>query len=213
MKFLLVSSLLVAGSAMASLEWGSTEKTLVVHPTQVSATAKFSFTNTEGTSVSISEIRVSCGCLSQKIAKRTFAPGESGVLEIVFDLRNRTGKQRKATYVKTSTGRETTLYINCDIPPIYTIEPQIVRWGKDEPSSEKTIRLTNPGTTPITLTSITSSNPEIPARLISIREGFKYDVVVEKTGNASTRSVIRIVTAPPPGQTESKTLKLYAHVQ
>jgi hypothetical protein len=213
MKYALISSLFIAGSAVASLEWGSTEKTLVVHPSQVSSKAAFSFTNTGKQPISIKDIRVSCGCLSQKIAKRTYASGESGILEITFDLRNRTGKQRKATVVKTSEGRETKLYVSCDIPASYTIEPPIVRWGKKESVSEKIIHLANSGSTPVRLTSITSSNPEIPARLISIREGFEYDVILEKTGQVSTRSVIRIATAPPPGQTESKTLKLYAHVQ
>jgi hypothetical protein len=70
--------------------------------------------------------------------------------------------------------------------------------------------LRNPNAIPIKLLSVSSSNELLPAELKTIREGFEYEVVVlRKPGAVNARAVIRIRTEPPPGLTESKSIKLY----
>jgi hypothetical protein len=90
----------------------------------------------------------------------------------------------------------------------------MVFWRTGEDEETKTVKLSNAGTQPIRLLSIASSNEKLPAELRTIHDGFEYEVVVHRRAAArGSRSVIRIATEPPPGQTESKTIKLYAHVQ
>lgn len=214
MKVFTTVCLLVAGSAHGALEWESTTQTLDVHPTQVSAPVAFSFTNASDHPVAIDEVRVTCGCLTPKLAKQTYAPGERGEVQIDFDLRNRTGPQHKSAIIKTDDGVATTLSFDCNIPEAYVLEPKIVFWRIGDRDETKTVHLANPGTLPIKLLSIASSNEKLPAALRTIREGFEYEVVVDRTAiHSSARSVIRIVPEPPPGQAESKTIKLYAQVQ
>jgi hypothetical protein len=212
MRLFTTVCLLMAGSAQAALEWEGTVQTLEVHPTQVSAPAVFGFANAGKNTIAITDVRVSCGCLAPKLAQRTYGPGERGELQVDLDLRDRTGKQRKAIVVRTDDGSETTLYVECDIPPAYVPEPKLISWRKDDPSDTKTVRLLNAGSIPIKLLSIASSHAGLPAELKTIRAGFEYEVVVTR-GSANARSVIRITTEPPPGQTASKTIKLYAYVQ
>ncbi|MCF7818210.1 MAG: DUF1573 domain-containing protein [Kiritimatiellales bacterium] len=214
MKNFMTVCLLVAGTAQAAIEWEATRQTPVVHPTQVSATAVFPFTNTADHPATIAEVRVTCGCLAPKLAKQTYAPGERGEVRIDFDLRNRTGPQHKTVIVKTDDGVATTLSIECTIPEAYVLDPKIVFWRIGDSEETKTVRLVNPGTLPIKLLSIASSNEKLPAELKTVREGFEYEVVIDRTAiHSSARSVIRIATEPPPGQAEAKTLKLYVQVQ
>jgi hypothetical protein len=201
-------------AAQAELEWKQKDVFLQTHATQLSANAVFHFSNVGKTPVSISDIKVTCGCLSPRLTQRTYAPGESGELQIQLDLRNRAGKQRKATVVTTDEGKEVKLYVEADIPAGFIIEPRMVVWHKGDAEKNKTARLLNISKQPIKLLDLTSSHRDMPAELKTIREGFEYRVVITRTSEVSNlRSVIRIATEPPPGETESKTLKVYAHAQ
>ena len=214
MKIFILTGLLVASTAQAGLEWEKKEITLKVHPAQVSANAVYRFSNTGKDPVNLSAVKPLCGCLAPKIAKRTYAPGESGELTVTFDLRNRTGPQRKTTKVATGDGTETKLYIECNIPKTYDIAPVMMKWLKGNSATTKTAKLVNPNPEPIKLLSVASSHKDLPAVLKTIREGFEYEVIVTRQpGAKNARSVIRINTEPPPGQEESKTLKLYVHAQ
>ena len=212
MKICFLIAVLTAVAAQAGLEWEQKEVTLQVQPTQVAADAVFRFSNTGEEPVHLNDVKVTCGCLSSKVTKRIYVPGESGEVVIRFDLLNRIGKQRKTAIALTGNNEETSLFIDVDIPESFTIESKLIQWKKGDIEERKTTRLINSNTNPIGLLSLTSSNKELPAELKTIREGFEYEVVVAHKGtNTNVRSVIRIATAPPPGQTESKPLKLYVH--
>lgn len=213
MRRLALLFVLAATGTHAGLQWQVTEQIIHVHPTQVSTNAVFRFSNTGKEPVTLSQVKVTCGCLAPKLAKRTYAPGESGELEIKFDLRNRTGKQRKAAMVAASDGSETKLHVEADIPAGYVLEKKMIRWSTGDTAQTKTVPLVNPGAAPIKLLSATSSHEGLSAELKTIREGFEYNVLITRQTKGSARSVIRIKTAPPPGQTASKTIKLYVHTQ
>jgi hypothetical protein len=207
-------SCLLAATAQAGLEWEQKEIKLSVLPTQVAANAVFRFSNTGETPVALGEVHVGCGCLSAKPARRSYAPGERGELTVRFELENRTGPQRKAAYVETDDGARTELVINCNIPESFAIEPRMLMWRKGDTAPSKTARLVNPNPQPIKLSPPTSSLASLPVEMKTIRDGFEYEVVVSRKPSAApARAVIRIQTAPPPGQTEAKVLKLYAYAQ
>jgi hypothetical protein len=213
MKLILIMCLL-AVTAYGNLEWEQKDVTLTVYPTQVSSNAVFRFSNTGNSPVTIKDVRVDCGCLSPALTRRTYAPGEKGELCVRFDLRDRTGPQRKGVVVWTTEGEDSKLFIECDIPEAFSFESKMILWPKGDQDKTKTIKLVNPNTTPIKLLSLTSSHAELPAQLKTVREGFEYEVVISnKTTSANTRSVIRIEIEPPLGLTEAKTLKFYVHVK
>ena len=93
--------LMMAVTAGARIEWKQTEVALHVHPTQTSADAVFEFTNAGDTPVSFSNIKITCGCLADKPLKPSYAPGETGQLVIMLNLRNRYGKQHKTVFAHT----------------------------------------------------------------------------------------------------------------
>jgi hypothetical protein len=200
-----------AGVATAGIEWQKNDLVLEVHPTQLAAEAVFPFKNTGDEPASIDEVYITCSCLSSKPLKESYAPGEEGELVIRFDLRERTGKQEKAVLVGSSDDEEMTeLRFTTDIPQNYVFDSKFIDFVKGDTEKTKTIRLKNPNKKPIKLLSINSSHEDLPATLKTIREGFEYEVSVErKSTEKSIRSVIRIATEPPPGEKQAKTIHLY----
>jgi hypothetical protein len=206
----LIALCLLAGVAHAGLEWETTEIRLEVHPAQASAKAVFRFSNSGKEAVTIGDVKVGCGCLAPKLAKRTYGPGEEGELTILFDLRNRSGKQSKTATVRTSDGKSVDLVVTGNLPNAYEMSPVMMRIAGTEKT--KTARLVNPNDIPIKLLSATSSQKDLPAELKTIREGFEYEVLITRQpGARNARAVIRIEVEPPPGLSEAKIIKLYAH--
>lgn len=214
MKKLFLCMLMMAVRADARIEWKQTEAVLYVHPTQTSAQAVFEFTNTGDKPVSLSNIEVTCGCLVAQPLKPSYAPGEKGELVIILNLNNRSGTQHKKVYAHTLDGQKTELTVSADIPCAYTLASPLINWKKGDEAPEKRVTLQNPNSIPINLLSIASSNALLPAELKTIREGFEYEVVVlRKPGAVNARAAIQISTEPPPGLTESKTIKLYVYAR
>jgi hypothetical protein len=210
---LLATWLLLVLHAQASLEWEKKEIKLEVHPTQLSETAVFHFTNTGNAAVTIDDIKPGCGCLIPKKTKRSIAPDESGNLEIVFNLSGRAGRQRKATAVKTSDGKQANLSVSVDIPESYTIKPLLLKWEKDNETKTMSVKLVNKNKAPIILTSVKSSDKDLSAELKPIREGFEYEVEIRRLGfDRRIRGVMTVASEPPPGETVSKPLQFYVLV-
>jgi hypothetical protein len=203
----------MSATAFSGIEWRQDTVRLKAHPTQAKIEADFYFSNTGEEAVSIDDVIITCSCMKATSVKSSYAPGEAGSLRIMVDLRNREGKMRKTVRIKTDDGKERVLSVLVDIPRAYLIDSRVIRWAKDDASKEKTIRLKNPNTMPITLRSVTSSHEALPVELNTIREGFEYEVVVRRTAEkAPLRSVIRVALEPPPGENVSKTINLYAVV-
>lgn len=211
MKKHILLLLLGTATAGARIAWKQTETTLQVHPTQTSVDAVFEFTNTGDESLSFSNIEITCGCLVAKPLKPSYAPGETGELVIVLNLQNRYGKHQKAVFAHTPDGQKTELTISADIPRAYTFGSPLITWNKGDDSPEKRVVLRNPNAIPIQLLSITSSNKLLPAEFKTIRDGFEYEVVVQRMpGAVNARAVIRIQPEPPPGLAESRAIIFYA---
>ncbi|MBN2162971.1 MAG: DUF1573 domain-containing protein [Pontiellaceae bacterium] len=200
----------VALSAFADIEWKTREVELKVLPTQVLAEAQFVFTNAGPDTVSIDDVQISCGCLSVKSFRKSYAPGETGRLSVVYNLRNRTGRQSKMVRVVTSDGRASNLSVTADIPVLYDATPRLLMWKKSDESTEKVIKLSNPNKDPIKLLSATSSQEKVSVHLKEIRAGYEYEVIVTREpGSEKARSVIRVETEKPTGVKETKSIKLY----
>ncbi|VGO16682.1 hypothetical protein PDESU_05273 [Pontiella desulfatans] len=205
---------LLSLSAEASLEWEQKKVSLEVHPSQVSATAVFRFENAGEETIALQEVKAGCGCLSSRMAKETYVPGEKGLLEIKMDLRNRTGKQKKTTTVRTSDGRRAQLMVEVNIPQAYRILPRMVTWHQGDDAESKSVRLVNDNKLPIKLQAVRSSHGHLAAELKTIREGYEYEVAItRKIPDRGIRSFVRIIPEPPPGQAKAKELMIYAHVQ
>ncbi len=81
-------------------------------------TATFTFTNTGGTPLFVTNVRSSCGCTTPDWTKDPVQPGESGFVQAAYNPRNRPGKFNKSVTVTTNASQPTTvLRIQGDVSP------------------------------------------------------------------------------------------------
>src|SRR3954454_24763345 len=57
--------------------------------------AHFTFKNAGAEPVTIRRVRTPCGCTAPSLAKTTFAPGETGQIDVKFTFGSRKGPTRK----------------------------------------------------------------------------------------------------------------------
>src|SRR5262245_13034937 len=79
----------------------------------------FSFTNSGATTVEISSLRASCGCLAPRLEKRSYPPGEHGDIAVeVHTLSQASGPNTwtvTVEYLESGQGRKQTLQLTADI--------------------------------------------------------------------------------------------------
>ena len=90
MKCLLALVLFFPVIAHAGLKWESTQKATTFKPGTGVYRAEFPFKNTGKTAVSISDIKTGCACCTTgKVKKWHYAPGETGVVQMMVDVRGK----------------------------------------------------------------------------------------------------------------------------
>jgi len=63
---------------------------------------KFNFKNTGGALLKISKVNAPCGCTVPQLAKKEYAPGESGILSVIYRPGNSAGMATKRLYVNSN---------------------------------------------------------------------------------------------------------------
>ncbi|MCF7848417.1 MAG: DUF1573 domain-containing protein [Kiritimatiellales bacterium] len=203
-------------SVRADLKWESKTVRAEVLPVQLKTTVAFQFKNKGKTPVEILKINPSCACLAPRLAKKSFAPGETGVLTVVFNLEDRIGPQLKSLKVYTgeNPAQPDILYIDVDIPEAFKLSAKQLLWNEGEERAPKLCRLTNVSGVPVSLKPVVPPQAGIKVETRTIKEGFEYDVVVDPDpGMQNTRAVIRIGTQCPSELKESKTFKIYVIIK
>ncbi|MGE9295853.1 MAG: DUF1573 domain-containing protein [Puniceicoccales bacterium] len=104
-------------------------------------TGVYPFTNTGNEPVTIERVISSCGCTVPKLAKETYAPGESGELAATFDFGARTGAQSKVitVFIEGQRDKPIRLHLKVNIPEVLSIKPRVVSWRAEEPRETKSI--------------------------------------------------------------------------
>lgn len=74
------------------------------------AQTQFDFTNISTTSITITNVRASCGCTTPGWTKEPVLPGETGFIKAVFDPNNRPGPFHK-TLTVTTNGKQSTIIL------------------------------------------------------------------------------------------------------
>lgn len=108
---------------------------------------EFKFTNTGNALLKIGKIRCPCGCTIATLAKTDYAPGESGVLKIVYNASSSPGTIRKSCSVPSNDKKTPTV--------VLTITAKIARKVEHKPQRlSLLVKGENAGCPEITLTSL-----------------------------------------------------------
>lgn len=74
---------------------------------------EFPFTNTGSVPLLITKARSTCGCTVPSYPEAPIAPGESGIISVAFDTKNKYGRQRKpVTIIANTYPATTTIYVD-----------------------------------------------------------------------------------------------------
>jgi len=77
---------------------------------------EFTFTNTGSEPLIISNVQASCGCTTPEYSKNPIAPGEQGLVKVVFNSAGQAGKQHKViTVVSNAASKHTLLHLRGEV--------------------------------------------------------------------------------------------------
>jgi Protein of unknown function (DUF1573) len=101
MKLSILLLALLPLAANAGLKWESTRKVVAFKAGTPVYRVEFPFRNTGKTNVIISEIQTGCACCTTaKVKKRDYAPGESGTVQMMVDVRGKDVPLAKSVLVQ-----------------------------------------------------------------------------------------------------------------
>ena len=92
-------------------------------------TAGFKFTNTGDEVLKITEIKSTCGCTVPKLAKKEYAPGESGVIKVEYKSKKEAKKdtQTVTVYSNDKQNPRITLTLKAEIILKVAVEPEVLK--------------------------------------------------------------------------------------
>jgi hypothetical protein len=199
-------------AARGELLWESSVQEFERTPGDGSVEAHYGFKNIGSSPVTILRIGSSCGCTVAQTDKKTYLPGESGQITARFSFGNRKGLQRKVIAVGLSDGTEKQLALNVSILEPLTVRPALLLWRVGENAVPKTVQLTPAKGVPLTIRSVSSSNPRVSAQLHPKTGAFDYTVTVTPIDTAEKLStIVMIETNYPPDA--PKSYQVHVHVK
>ncbi len=180
-KFVVLASFIaLTVGASAQLNWE--KRTLEFKPDLGTEhlDARFKFKNVSNSSVTIVEVKPSCGCTTTALSKKTYEPGEEGEISANFHVGEMTGIQEKHIIVKTDAAEDpmTQLTIKADIPKLLEIIPNSVSWNKGAQGASETVYVSPAEGVSIKVLGVDSSDERILPKLKALNGGKKYEVLV-----------------------------------
>lgn len=198
--------LLATECAYSQLSWSNRQIDLKPKMTDESIDTAFEFRNAGAIPISIREVKPSCGCTTTALTKKTYAPGESGKIDVTFKIGERMGFQQKQIMVSTDSPDEplTQLTLRVDLPELIRIEPKALAWPVNSEPVVRTIRITTGTDQPVRVLGVRSSDSRLFAELRQVDPGKIYEVVVTtKSTSEPLHGSIRVETDFPPERPRS----------
>jgi hypothetical protein len=173
--------LCISTVAQAQLAWEKTEVDLNPAIGADSAVATFKYTNKGDKVVNIKAVRTSCGCTTTALQKNDVAPGEKGEITATFKIGDRTGVQQKTVTVETDDPQQpqTVLTLKATIAQLLELQPALVFWQANEDPKPKTIVAKAAKGVTIKSLEVTSSSPEMTAKVEPGSAAGEFRIVVQ----------------------------------
>lgn len=143
--------------------------------------------------ITVREIETSCGCTAATLDKRTYVAGESGAIEVVFEVGSRQGQQEKEIFVVTETGKQA-LRLRVDIHEWLQVSPRLLTWRIGDALAPKEITLTFESDAPASEPVISIDHPELAHAVLKPAESTgRYQVHITPASTATrTQTIVHI---------------------
>ncbi|MGE9289438.1 MAG: DUF1573 domain-containing protein [Puniceicoccales bacterium] len=136
--------LLPAICAASALHWDAMELNVPCELGQEEVLVVFPFHNEGDVQIEIAQVDSIADGIVAEWEKKSYAPGESGELRVVFAVNGRIGPQRKALKVTTNEADEqetVRLVFATTIPELGKIRPNVLLWKREDGDRERSVRL------------------------------------------------------------------------
>jgi hypothetical protein len=141
------------------------------------------FTNTGNAMLTISEVKVSCGCTTAGTWQRQVEPGKTGSIPIQFNSVNLSGPIIKTVTVACNDSNQPmvtlqlkgTIWKPIDVTPTYAIFNLLADSLTNE---SKAVRIVNYTSEPLTLSAPESGNKSFSAEIKTITPGKEFDLLI-----------------------------------
>jgi len=216
-QFAMLMSLIIPSIHLcsgAALSW----KELVLERTSdegaSSLEVTYRFRNTSQSPVRIVSVETSCGCTTATLKKADYSPGESGELNVVFNLVGRIGLQEKTITVVTSDapGRGTILTLRVRIPALFEVSPRLLWWEVGEPAVGKQTKITINSSAEVTVNLLPPTDTKIIADLESAPGGHHF-VLSIKPVSTSEKFLATVNLSIKADGSSSHVVAIYAEVR
>ena len=166
-------------------------------PGEKEVTATFSMKNTGPEVVTIMKLDTSCSCLKIESDKMKLRQGDVAELVAVFDIAKSTGPAEKLVYVYTDAkgASENRLVVRVEVPPVFSIEPEMMEWTVGDKLETKEIVFKVVRDEPVRILEAVSSRENMECELKTIEEGREYRLALtpKSTGDIML-GMVRILT-------------------
>lgn len=168
----------------AALDFSQTLKEIKAPADAKKVTADFEFTNLTTKTVKITKYDAACSCMAVVVkgGKLEYAPGESGLLRVDFEMGNFAGTVDKAVALWLDDDPvnkpSITLTVRVHIPVLVSLEPKTVKWEVDGDASPQAIRIAMNHGEPIRIKDVSSSSKAFRFELKTLDEGKLYELIV-----------------------------------
>jgi len=201
--FLLGGVPVVLTSAFA-LQWADVE--VVVRP-QADGTVplvSYNFRNNAAAPVTITQVTSSCDCATAELAKKTYAPGESGVLVVRLDPTGRSGTVSRTINVVTDElgAPSQLLKLTAELPEVLSFTPRDLSWAGGEERAAKSLDVLVNVPAGVELAAAWANQPDFKVELVTVAPRTHYRVKVTPPEGAKPQQAVillRSVGAVPAG--------------
>ncbi|HEY9248046.1 MAG TPA: DUF1573 domain-containing protein [Rariglobus sp.] len=159
-------SLAWAGPAEA-LTWEKPTVSLTMEAGAGEVVAEFPFKNEGAGTVTIGELKSSCGCSTPTVKSRTIAAGEAGVMSVVYAPGDRVGLQTAHLTVTTDEAgvEPATVLLRVNIEPVLSLTPRLVHWAKADAGLARTIEIKQLSEKPVRIVEVKPANDALAVEL------------------------------------------------
>lgn len=206
--------------AGAAVVFAELERHVVPAADQVSVQAEFRFTNDGPAGVDLLAATTTCGCASAIIegvdgGRLHYAPGESGVITLVLDLRGRKGRQSKTAMLRVRDGADGkehvhTLRLTADVATAVDVSDAIVYWEIGEAPTAKPVTITINQQEPVRVLGVERA-AGFATEIVTVREGREYRLLITPMQTSARASAGLVVQTDSPHQ-RYRRLDLFAMV-
>ena len=212
--FSLAMTLAALRPAARALQWTGIEAVLRPQPDGAMPVASYSFRNATAAPVTITQAVTTCDCTLIDLAKKTYAPGESGVLVVRFDPTGRSGTVSRTINVETDEpgAPSQLLKLTAELPEVLSFTPRDLSWAGGEERAAKSLDVLVNVREGLELAAAWANQPDFKVELVTVAPRTHYRVKVTPPEGAKPQQAVILLRAA--GQVPAGTaLTFYARVK